>query len=188
MLDFGVPENWPNEIKQILNKLTEEDRGIIVDHMTRSYMAGYFDGEGGFQIQYGGAVPCIGSQDIECLQLYLDRYGGHIGLGHEKGKKLPIYVDGEKVPGAYTKINRDCYRWTMTDKRRGRSSRGYILKTEFLLEVLPYQHNQSKITQSIEAIIALGWSARARWEHLVPKDVDVCLLEDNRIDVDEFFE
>jgi len=84
-------------------------------------------------------------------------------------------------------MSRDCYSWTMTDRRRGWGGSDRMLKTKFLLEMLPYQHNQSKINQSIMAIVALGWSARVRWEHLIPKDVDVCLPEDSRIDVDEFF-
>lgn len=86
-----------------------------------------------------------------------------------------------------TKFSRDMYQWTMTGKIRGSRGRGYVEKTDFLLSMLPLQHNQSKIKDTIKALLTLRWSSRARWEHLIPKDIEVSLPEDNRIDVDEFF-
>jgi len=173
-----APEHWPDDIKSVLDKLTEEDKAIIVDHMIRSYMAGYFDGEGSVQVQKSNTVPSVGSQDMECLMLFQKKYGGNIVLQYEKG--------AESSKGII--VNKDCYIWTMTSRHRGPGGRGYVEKTEFLLKLLPYQHNLSKIDQSIRAIVALGWSARVRWEHLIPKDVDICLPEDDRVPADELFD
>lgn len=93
-----IPENWPLDIITILSKLTPEDCGKIVDFINLSYQAGFFDGEGSFlfrQKKGGGvATPYVGSQDIECLQLYLNRHGGRIGLQAEAGTIVYRVMEG----------------------------------------------------------------------------------------------
>ncbi len=162
-----IPKNWPREIKTILNTLSPDYRSKIVDFINLSHQAGFFDGEGTFQ--WVTVIPQITSQNIECLQLFKDRHGGHISLQHKKGKRLAVYVNGKKVSGAYMNVNKDCYVWTMTGRIKGRQSRSYVDKTNFLLSILPLQHNQSKIKDTIKALLVLGWSSRERWEHLIPK-------------------
>ena len=176
-----IKENWPDEVKTILNKLTLEDTTKIVDFVNTSYLAGFFDGEGGF-IYAPIVTPTVVSQDIECLQLYLEKYGGCIGLQTKKGKRVitPLGMDGEKVP-VYMNANRNIYYWRLTGGMTKRKYRSFVEKTNFIISLLPLQHNPSKIDQSIKALLDLKWSSRIRWENLIPKDV---VIDEKYVDMD----
>ena len=92
-----VPNNWPPEIRNILDTLSPEYRAEIIDFLNLSYQAGFFDGEGSVGRSGGGFVtPVVVSQDIECLQLYLSRHGGRIGLQVKKGAHKNVYMDEKK--------------------------------------------------------------------------------------------
>lgn len=173
-----VPKNWPQEIKTILNILPPGYRSKIVDFINLSYQAGFFDGEGTFQFR-NAVVPVIFNQDIECLQLFKNRHGGHIGLQFKKGSKMPVYMDGEKVPNVFLNINKDTHAWTMTGRLKGPKSRSYVDKTNFLISILPLQHSQVKIKSTIRAILDLKWSSRTRWEHLIPQINDLDIASSN---------
>lgn len=162
-----IPGNWPPEIKNILNILPLEYRTKITDFINLSYQAGFFDGEGTFLFHPNTIVPRIGSQDIECLLLYLRRHGGRIGLMGKAGTPVYASVDGKRI--ITYKYNRDMYYWDMTGRIRGKTSRSYVDKTKFLLSILPLQHNKSKIRDTVRTLLDLGWSSRARWEHLIPE-------------------
>ncbi len=165
-----IPENWPPEIKDILNTLPLECRANIIDFINLSYQAGFFDGEGSIIRPKGVVTPRINSQEIECLQLYRIRHGGSIALMAEAGTPVYAIVDGERI--LHTKYNRDTYYWIMVGRRSGPGTRSYVDKTNFLLSILPLQHNRSKIRDTIRGLLDLKWSSRERWEHLIPEVIE----------------
>ena len=95
--------------------------------------------------------------------MYLEEYGGRIVLSKRAGdinNKLGIIN------------NRDFFTWNLSDRRKGDSSysHSHIYKTQFLLDILPLQHNPSKIKQVLQALTDLRWSNRDRYNTLIPKE------------------
>lgn len=182
-----IPKNWPPEIREILDTLDPEQRAKIVDFINLSWQAGFFDGEGSL-LMHRANIPIVVSQDIECLQEYLNRHKGHISLQSKAGTPTYRNINGKKI--IVSKTTRDTHQWTMTGKIKGPKSRSYIDKTKFLISILPLQHNQTKIEQVITTLLKLKWSGRERWEHLIPKIIEnpSDITVDDKTIVEEFIE
>jgi len=141
--------------------------------LEKSYLAGFFDGEGCVSASSSSVIIVVACQERNIVEMYHRWYGGTVSRQIEKGN---IQKSNSVV------ASKDIWRWTCTSHGRvGR--KGWLhkeIKERFLLDILPYMNNITKIGDVVVALPMLGIS-EYRYKHLLERKGIKKKLEDNTL-------